>query len=377
MPLAERAYYTQSVVHLLGILENDADQQAKLKTMTDPDVDMSSIRDNSIYLADSYSCLAIYAADMVHFRCLDGNESLETLKYYKYLVVSWRGVGDLVNKDFMTLIIFTDKKNLPTINGLQAKALITEQNEIALELGATKNLLIKQFTDVDSIYCTDLYHLGLKADDTRAVSNGIFDVSPVVIDGKLDHKNEQARLAHLLVGNHTDAVYNLDNTIDQYDSRIHKKYWAENLLVRKLHAITTDVACNGLMYSNYVRQLIKEACAFNTNISWNTFSCVPFSVQPLPKLGTLSACIINTLTPLFAINYLCMLKAATGVNMCVIYDVHTLKIIGRYSIEMLSNRIYSAGEAVLRRRARAAELRASRPKRERIKPEDLDYEIEL
>ena len=377
MPLEERAYYTQSVVYLLGTLENDAEKLATLKTMTDPDVDMHSIRDNSIFLSDSYSCLAIYASDMVHFRCLDGNENLETLKYYKYLVVAWRGVGNLANKEFMTLIVFTDKKNLPTIGGLQVKALITEQDEIALELGETKNLLIQRFTGVDSIYCTDLYHLGLKADDARAVSNGIFDVSPVVIDGKLDHKNEQARLANLSVGNQTDAVYALDNTIDQYDSRIHKKYWAENLLVRKLNAITTDVACSGLMYSNYVRQLMKEACSFNTNISWNTFSCVPFSVQPLPKLGTLSACIINTLTPLFAINYLCMIKAATGVNMCVTYDVHTLKIMGRYSIEILSGKMYSAGESVLRKRARAAELRASRPKRERIKPEDLDYEIEL
>lgn len=377
MPLEMLAYYTQSLVNLLGQLE-----QAPLKEKLESFKawESNDVKQQNISIHDEFSSLLIYPSDGGFIRCVDGGDRLDSMQPFRRLCIEWTGRGAASGLMFLHFWVLLDNPHgkIPTISGYAVKALIVIQDMESIDLPEQKNMLIRTFTGVDNIYETSAYNHGFKADDDEAVKRGIFDVSNTVIDGKLSHTNEMARLKHRNVSNSYDSLYRLDNCVDECDSVMIKKYWAENKLVRDSRIITTSIACNGLRYTNYVQGLVKEACTHPILIGWNNMAHVPFSNSPRYSLGRLSPCIIDTLVPMFAINYLFMMKVNLGTDLCVHFDTHTLYIIPDTQIKSYREWLQQERNTVVNKREKARAERERRTKRKNpIKPEDLEFEIEL
>jgi len=377
MPLEMLAYYTQSLVNLLGQLEQEPlkERLESFKAWKSDDV-----KQQCISIHDDFSSLLIFPSDGGFIPCVDGGDRLDSMQPFRRLSVEWNGRGAASGTQFLSFWVMLDNPHgkIPTISGYAVKALIVSQGADALELAEQKNMLIRTFTGVDTIYETSAYNHGLKADDERAVKRGIFDVSNTVIDGKLSHTNEIARLKQRHVANSYDSLYRLDNCVDECDSVMIKKYWAENKLVRDSKIITTSIACNGLRYTNYVQELVKEACTHPILMGWNNMTHIPFSNSPRHSLGRLSPCIIDTLVPMFAINYLFLMKVNLGTDLCVHFDTHALYIVPEIQIKAYREWLQQERNTAVNKREKARAERERRTKRRNpIKQEDLEFEIEL
>lgn len=374
--MSDRDCYTRSLEELLDRVKEgeNADRLAAMleyKAGKHPD---------AISVWDAWTSLHVYLSTATVFRCLDGNHDSSggshASRVYNHLVIEVN--SKYASQRIITLKVFLDKG--PTINEVPVKALITAQHEYGLELAVCKNKIINTFTDFQGKVYEDQEgsNFGLKFNDTVAVDNGIFDVSHQVFDGRLDIRNESARLLELDVADTEEAIGDLNDVVDDYNNRIYKKYWAESKLVEGYGIVTRYITGNGHTFYGYVQELIKrsieQTLLGNTSLVQQSFNdCAHYDV------GRFSVYVGEALVPMFAFNYVCLLNNAIQANVCVKYKrTHVLEILCHWQITNAMQNLTYAGDRVLRKRESAKHARARKPKTPRPrKKEDLSYEIEL
>lgn len=374
--MSDRDCYKKSLDELLNRLK-ERDNADKLTAMLEYHEGMHP---DPIHIWDAWTTLQIYVNTVVVFRCLDcnhdGNGDSRVSHVYNHLVIEL--TSKYSSHRIITLKIFLDKG--PAINGIPVKALITAQHEYGLELAACKNKIINTFTDFQGKVYVDQEgpNFGLKLNDSLAVDNGIFDISREVFDGRLDTRNEAARLLELDVADSEEAIGDLNDTVDEYNDKIYKKYWGESRLVEGYNLVTRYITGNGYTFYGYVQDLLKrsveQSLMGNTNLARRSFSeCAHYEV------GRFSVFIGESLVPMFAFNYVCLMNTALQANVCVRYNrTHVIEIAHKWWITNAMQNLIHEGDRVLRKRESAKIARARRPKPPRPrKKEDLSYEIEL